>query len=112
MRPDSQRESGLLNYRKEKTLADTKIFSLCARARGRTWDLSSISRMLYQLSYARPRLFATKSNITENFKYFNITSKSRPLYDGSSRGASRRCDISFLALKPTGVREVWPPLSQ
>lgn len=100
MRPDSQRESGLLNYRKEKTLADTKIFSLCARARGRTWDLSSISRMLYQLSYARPCLFvATKSNITENFKYFNITSKSRPLYDGSSRGASRRCDISFFSVE-------------
>ena len=31
--------------------ASTSVF--CASARGRTWDLSSISRMLYQLSYAR-----------------------------------------------------------
>ena len=36
--------------RKAESLAQARHFCLCARSKIRTWDRSSISRVLYQLS--------------------------------------------------------------
>ena len=37
---------------------------LCPRAKIRTWDLTSISRLLYQLSYARMRILGASESRT------------------------------------------------